>query len=120
MMKKCIKVSDVEQFTVVAPGASGVTSKVIWTNVSENGNIKFEAKYEYSGLEDGWKYCPYCGNVYKPTVHPTIDKCGCDEVAETMTTLEEINEYIWASLEDVEPMTVIIRLYSGEELEFTL
>lgn len=120
MKKKYINVSDVKQIEVVAPGASGVTATMIWNNVSTKNSIRFEAEYKYDGLEEGWKYCPYCGNVFKPTVHPTIDKCGCDEEVEVMTSLEEINKYIWDSLEDKEPMTVNIHHIDGHIDHFSL
>lgn len=116
MEKKYIKLSDVKQILVMAPGASGANATTIWKNVSENNEVKFEAEYQYEGLEDGWKYCPYCGNIWKPTVHPTIDKCGCNEEREVMTSLEEVNKYIWACMEDTEPMDVIIDLGDHSEV----
>lgn len=114
MEKKYIKLSDVKRIMVVAPGASGVNATIIWKNVGKE-NIKFEAEYHYDNLEEGWKYCPYCGNIYKPTVHPTIDKCGCEEKHETMTSVEEINHYIWNCLEDTEPMDVTFDYGDSQE-----
>lgn len=104
---------DVKRIVVTAPGASGVDLTAVWTNIGTQNTICFEALYRYDGLEDGYLYCPYCGNVWKPTVHPTIEKCGCDETKEQLCNLTDINSMIQEALTDVDPMTVDIEFNDG-------
>ena len=108
MNKMYIKVSDAKRIVVVAPSDSGVTATTTWENVStEQQGIAFRAEYKYDGLDAGWKYCPYCGNTWKPTIHPTIEKCGCPEEYETLTSIEQLNNYIWDCLDD----SMEVRIY---------
>ena len=100
MNKMYIKVSDAKRIVVVAPSDSGVTVTTTWENVSTEQGIEFRAEYKYDGLDAGWKYCPYCGNTWKPTIHPTIEKCGCPEEYETLTSIAQLNNYIWDCLND--------------------
>lgn len=120
MNTRKIHFSNVKQIIIMAPGASGVDLNMIWTNVGNKKQIKFEGEYECYGLEPGYLYCPYCGNIWKPTVHPTIEECGCDGKREVLTSLEDINNCIWKALSDVDPMDVKIIFTDDHEELFTL